>query len=38
LESVLKNFKTYPDVIEEAQKQLDEIKTAEAQTNSSIQN
>lgn len=38
LESVIKNFKTYPDVIEEAQKQLDEIKTAEAQTNSSIQN
>lgn len=38
LESVIKNFKTYPDVIEEAQKQLDDIKTAEAQTNSSIQN
>jgi len=38
LESVIKNFKTYPDVIEEAQKQLDTIKASEAQTNSSIQN
>lgn len=38
LESVVKNFKAYPDVIQEAQTELDRIKAAEAQTNSSIQN
>lgn len=38
LESVLKNFKDYPDVIEEAQKELDIIKGEEAKRNSSIQN
>ena len=37
LESVLKNFKDYPDVIEEAQKELDIIKGEEAKRNSSIQ-
>jgi len=38
LESVIKNFKNYTDVIEEAQKEYDAIKATEAQTNSSIQN
>ena len=38
LESVLKNFKDYPDVVEEAQKELDIIKGEEAKRNSSIQN
>lgn len=38
LESVLKNFKDYPDVTEEAQKELDIIKGEEAKRNSSIQN
>ncbi|GEP52309.1 hypothetical protein FNO01nite_29810 [Flavobacterium noncentrifugens] len=38
LESVLKNFKAYPDVVTDAQTQLDTIKAAESQTNSSIQN
>lgn len=38
LESVVKNFKDYPDVIEEAQKELDIIKGEEAKRNSSIQN
>lgn len=38
LESVIKNFKNYTDVVEEAQKEYDTIKAAEAQTNSSIQN
>ncbi|HEU4497670.1 MAG TPA: tetratricopeptide repeat protein, partial [Flavobacterium sp.] len=37
LESVLKNFKDYPDVIEEAQKELDSIKAEESKRNSSIQ-
>lgn len=38
LESVIKNFTAYPDVVEDAQKQLDAIKVAESQTNSSIEN
>lgn len=38
LESVIKNFTAYPDVVEEAQKELDIIKTEEAKRNSSIQN
>lgn len=38
LESVLKNFKDYPDVIEEAKKELEIIKGEEAKRNSSIQN
>lgn len=38
LDNVIKNFKDYPDVIEEAQKELTIIKTEEAKTNSSIQN
>lgn len=38
LESVIKNFTAYPDVVEEAQKELGMIKTQEAKTNSSIQN
>ncbi|HLF52097.1 tetratricopeptide repeat protein [Flavobacterium sp.] len=38
LESVIKNFSAYPDVVEEAQTELDSIKSQEAKTNSSIQN
>jgi TolA-binding protein len=38
LDSVIKNFTDYTDVIEDAQKELDIIKTEEAKTNSSIQN
>ena len=38
LESVIKNFTTYLDVVEEAQKELDTIKAEESKTNSSIQN
>uniref|UniRef100_UPI0040498296 tetratricopeptide repeat protein n=1 Tax=Flavobacterium sp. TaxID=239 RepID=UPI0040498296 len=36
LESVIKNFTDFPDVIEEAKAELDKIKTEEAKTNSSI--
>lgn len=36
LESIIKNFTAYPDVVEEAQKELATIKSQEAQTNSSI--
>lgn len=38
LDSVIKNFNTFPDVLDEAQKELDIIKTEESKTNSSIQN
>lgn len=38
LESVIKNFTAYPEVVQEAQTQLNTIKAAESQTNSSIQN
>ena len=38
LDSVIKNFSNFPDVVEDAQKQLEEIKTQESKTNSSIQN
>jgi tetratricopeptide (TPR) repeat protein len=38
LESIIKNFKAYPDVVEEAQKELDAIKGEESKRNSSIQN
>ena len=38
LESVIKNFTAYPEVVTEAQTQLNTIKSAESQTNSSIQN
>ncbi|MFT3796795.1 tetratricopeptide repeat protein [Flavobacterium sp.] len=38
LESVIKNFAAYPEVVQEAQTQLNTIKAAESQTNSSIQN
>jgi len=38
LESVITNFKEYPDIVEEAQKELNFIKTEEAKRNSSIQN
>ena len=38
LDSIIKNFTDYPDVVEEAQAELDRIKTEEAKTNSSIQN
>ncbi len=37
LESVLKNFSSYPDVVQEAKVQLKTIKEEEAKTNSSIQ-
>jgi TolA-binding protein len=36
LDSVIKNFTAFPDVVEEAQKELDGIKTEEAKTNSSV--
>lgn len=36
LDSVIKNFQDYPDVVEEAQTELTKIKTEEAKTNSSI--
>jgi len=38
LESVIKNFSTYQDVVEEAKKELDFIKSEEAKRNSSITN
>jgi len=38
LDSVIKNFTSFPDVVEEAQKELDSIKTEEAKTNSSVTN
>ena len=38
LDSVIKNFTSFPDVVEEAQIELESIKVKEAQTNSSIQN
>jgi hypothetical protein len=38
LESVIKNFANYTDVVEEAQKELDTIKAIESKTNSSIGN
>ncbi|MBS7788115.1 tetratricopeptide repeat protein [Flavobacterium sp. CYK-55] len=38
LDSVIKNFTTFPEIVEEAQKELSAIKAQEAQTNSSIQN
>ncbi|HMI06577.1 MAG TPA: tetratricopeptide repeat protein [Flavobacterium sp.] len=38
LESVIKNFTAYPEVVTEAQTQLATIKSQESQTNSSIQN
>ena len=38
LESIVKNFTAYQDVVAEAQKELDAIKSEEAKRNSSIQN
>jgi hypothetical protein len=38
LESVIKNFTSFTDVVQEAQVELEAIKTQEAKTNSSIQN
>ena len=38
LESVIKNFTNFPDVVSDAQKELDGIKAEESKTNSSIQN
>lgn len=38
LESIIKNFTAYPDVVAEAQTELDAIKAQEAKRNSSIQN
>ena len=38
LESVIKNFTSFTDVVQEAQTELDSIKVQEAKTNSSIQN
>ncbi len=37
LESVIKNFSDFPDVVDEAQSELKKIKAEEAKTNSSIQ-
>src|SRR5690606_17361257 len=37
LESVIKNFTSYPDVVEEAQAELNRIKGEESKTNSSVQ-
>lgn len=37
LESVIKNFTDFPEVVEEAQMELTKIKTAEAKTNSSVE-
>ena len=37
LDSVIKNFKDFPDVIEDAKSELEKIKSEEAKTNSSIQ-
>jgi len=37
LESVIKNFKQYPDVVQEAQNLLKEIKEQEAKKNSSVE-
>lgn len=36
LDSVIENFKDFPDVVQEAQTELDTIKTEESKTNSSI--
>jgi TolA-binding protein len=36
LDSVIKNFTSYTDVVEEAQNELDDIKSKEAKTNSSV--
>ena len=38
LDSVIKNFISFTDIVEEAQKELDSIKNEEAKTNSSITN
>jgi tetratricopeptide (TPR) repeat protein len=38
LDSVIKNFTSFPDIVEDAQKELDSIKTEEAKTNSSVTN
>jgi len=38
LESVIKNFTEFPEVVQEAQTELDFIKTEEAKRNSSITN
>ena len=38
LENVIKNFTDFPDVVSEAQTELDNIKTEESKTNSSITN
>lgn len=37
LESVIKNFVTFPDIVQEAQVELDQIKEFESKTNASIQ-
>jgi TolA-binding protein len=37
LDNVIKNFKDYPDVVKEAQTELDKIKTMEAKTNASVE-
>jgi len=38
LDSVIKNFTSFPDIVEDAQMELDSIKTEEAKTNSSVTN
>ena len=37
LENVITNFKEYPDVVSEAQTELNRIKTMEARTNASVE-
>jgi hypothetical protein len=38
LDSVIENFTDFPEVVQEAQSELDAIKTEESKTNSSIEN
>jgi hypothetical protein len=38
LDNVVQNFKDFPEVVAEAQKELDAIKVEESKTNSSIDN
>ncbi|HYD92380.1 MAG TPA: tetratricopeptide repeat protein, partial [Flavobacterium sp.] len=38
LDSIIKNFKDYPDVVQEAQQELDAIKAEESKRNSSVEN
>jgi hypothetical protein len=37
LDNVIKNFKEFPEVVDEAQKELNRIKAMEAKTNASVE-